>query len=182
MRPMETLKPLIWKEKKLTPEMRREIESLPRLTVNELREKFGEVLGYASQSRNRQFLMRKITWGIQAREWGDISPEARQRAHELADLRYLRLRMPKDAEMGVPEVDGTCVVRKKIKLSRDPRIPMPGCILTKDWDDRRIEVRVLDDGFEFEGRRYRSLSAVAREVTGTSWNGFVWFGLGGGAK
>lgn len=53
MRQMKMLKPLIWKEKKLTPEMRREIESLPRLTVNELREKFGEVVGYASQSRNR---------------------------------------------------------------------------------------------------------------------------------
>lgn len=182
MRPMETLKRLIWKEKALTPEMRREIESLPRLTVNELREKFGEVLGYASQSRNRQFLMRKITWGIQAREWGDISPEARQRAHELADLRLLRVRMPKNSEMGVPEEEGGRVIRRKIKLSRDPRIPMPGCILTKDWEGRRIEVRVLDDGFEFEGRRYRSLSALAKEITGTSWNGFAWFGLGGGAK
>jgi hypothetical protein len=180
MLPMKTLKSLIWKGKEPTAEMRKEIESLPALTVNELREKFGEVLGYATASRNRHFLMRKITWGVQARQWGDISPEARQRAHELADLRFLRIRMPKDIEMGVPEMDGTCVVRKKVKLSRDPRIPMPGCLLTKDWGERRIEVRILDDGFEFEGRRYRSLSAIAKEVTGTNWNGFMFFGLGGG--
>jgi hypothetical protein len=123
---MKTLKSLIWKGKQLASEMHDEIDSLPALTVNGLREKFGEVLGYATQSRNRMFLIRKITWGIQAREWGDISPEARKRAHELADLRHLRIRMPKDAEMGVPVVDGTCVVRTKVKLSRDPRIPMPG--------------------------------------------------------
>lgn len=158
--------------------MREEIESLPALTVNELREKYGEVMGYATQSRNRQFLIRKITWGIQAREWGDISPEARQRAHDLADLRFLRTRLPKDIK--VPVAEGSPLKTKKVNLSRDPRIPMPGCILTKDWGDRRIEVRVLDDGFEFEGRAYKSLSAIAKEVTQTNWNGFTFFGLGGG--
>jgi hypothetical protein len=175
---MKTLNSLIWRGKQLPVGMRKEIESLPALTVNELREKFGAVLGYATGSRNRQFLMRKITWGIQARKWGDISPAARQRAHELADLRFLRTRMAR--ELQVPVAEGTCVVRKKVKLSRDPRIPMSGCLLTKDWGDKRIEVRILDDGFEFEGRRYRSLSAIAKEVTGTNWNGFSFFGLGGG--
>ncbi len=62
--------------------MSEEIESLSELSVNELREKFGEVLGYATRSRNRHFLIRKITWGIQIWEWGDISPVARKRAHE----------------------------------------------------------------------------------------------------
>jgi hypothetical protein len=175
---MKTLKSLIWRGKQLTAEMREEIESLPALTVNELREKFGEVLGYATASRNRHFLMRKITWGIQARKWGDISPAARQRAHELADLRFLRTRMAR--ELQVPVAEGGSVSRRKIRLSRDPRLPMPGCLLTKDWGERRIEVRVVDDGFEFEGRRYRSLSAIAKEVTGTNWNGFSFFGLGGG--
>jgi hypothetical protein len=178
MLPMKSLNSLIWRAKQLTAEMREEIESLPTLTVNELRGKFGEVLGYATGSRNRQFLMRKITWGIQARQWGDISPAARQRAHELADLRFLRIRMAR--EIQVPVLEGGSVSRRKIKLSRDPRLPMPGCLLTKDWGERRIEVRVVDDGFEFEGRRYRSLSAVAKEVTGTNWNGFMFFGLGGG--
>lgn len=177
---MKTLKSLLWKGKQLSDEMREEFDSLPTLTVNELREKFGEVLAYATKSRNRQFLMRKITWGIQAREWGDISPAARKRAHDLADLRFLRVRMPRDPETEVPDTEGTYVVRKKVKLSRDPRIPMPGCIITKDWDGGRIEVRVTDDDFEYAGRQYRSLSAIAREVTGTNWNGFLFFGLGGG--
>lgn len=45
------------------------------------------------------------------------------------------------------------------------------------WNDRRYEVIVLADGYEFEGRTFRSLSAVAREITGTRWNGKVFFGL-----
>lgn len=175
---MKTHKSLIWKGKQITSEMREEIDSLTALTVNELREKFGEVLGYATGSRNRMFLIRKITWGIQAREWGDISPQARKRAHDLADLRFLRTRLPKD--MKVPMADKGSTAKKQVNLSRDPRIPMPGCILTKDWNDRRIEVRVTDEGFEYEGRAYRSLSAIAKEVTGTNWNGFNFFGLGGG--
>ena len=61
---------------------------------------------------------------------------------------------------------------------------LPGTVLTRDYKDRRITVTVLDDGFEFEGERFRSLSAVARAVTGSHWNGFHFFGLprkGGGA-
>ncbi|MEE4209549.1 MAG: DUF2924 domain-containing protein, partial [Parvularcula sp.] len=102
MQPMKTHKSLIWNGKQLTPEMREEIESLPELTVNELREKFAEVLGYGTNSRNRNYLIRKLTWAIQAREWGDISPEARSTAHSLADFRFLRLRMPRSEEMGAP--------------------------------------------------------------------------------
>lgn len=169
-------KNLIWEGHRLTPQMREEIDALPELTVNELRGKFSEVLGYATHSRNRQFLIRKITWGIQARQWGDISPQTRKRAHDLADFRFLRLRMPKGYEAPAPEQGDT--VRKKVSMSRDTRLPMPGAMLVKDHEGKRIDVKVLDDAFEYEGRRYRSLSAIAREVTGTNWNGFKFFGLG----
>ena len=54
---------------------------------------------------------------------------------------------------------------------------MPGTRLVRIWNDRRYEVIVLADGYEFEGRTFRSLSAVAREITGTRWNGKVFFGL-----
>jgi len=179
---MKATKLPIWKGKRLTAPMREEIVALPGLTVNELREKFGEVLGYATGSRNRQFLIRKLTWAIQARQWGDISPEARAMAHELADFRFLRVRMPKDTQMAVTEGEGGTVVRKAIKLSRDPRLPMPGAIITKDYDGKRLEVRVLENGFEYNNQRYRSLSAIAREITGTSWNGFIFFFGTGGNK
>ena len=52
-----------------------------------------------------------------------------------------------------------------------------GTLLTRRLGDRQIVVKVLTDGFEYESRRYRSLSAIAREVTGTRWNGLLFFGL-----
>lgn len=106
----------------------------------------------------------------------------RARAHELADFRFLRVRMLKDAQSEVPTEAGSSVTLKRIKLSRDPRLPMPGTILTKEYDGKRIDVRVLENGFEYNNQQYRSLSAIAREITGTSWNGFVFFFGTGGSK
>jgi len=60
---------------------------------------------------------------------------------------------------------------------RDPRLPKPGTILTRAFKNREIKVEVLDAGFKFDGRTWRSLSAIAREVSGTSWNGFLFFNL-----
>ena len=54
---------------------------------------------------------------------------------------------------------------------------LPGTRLVRIWNDRRYEVTVQVDGYEYEGRTFRSLSAVAREITGTRWNGKVFFGL-----
>jgi hypothetical protein len=60
---------------------------------------------------------------------------------------------------------------------KDYRLPGPGTLLTRRLGDRQIVVKVLADGFEYKARRYRSLSAIAREVTGTRWNGLLFFGL-----
>lgn len=57
-----------------------------------------------------------------------------------------------------------------------------GTLLSRDWQGRTHHVRVLDEGFEYEGEQYRSLSAVARAITGTRWNGLRFFGLRGGGN
>ena len=59
------------------------------------------------------------------------------------------------------------------------RLPEPGTVLKRRYQLREIVVKVLEDGFEYQSRRYRSLSAIAREVTGTQWNGMLFFGLVG---
>lgn len=61
--------------------------------------------------------------------------------------------------------------------NRDPRLPQVGTIITKCFKGSELKVVVTADGFEFEGTRYRSLSAIARKITGTPWNGFGFFGL-----
>ncbi len=59
----------------------------------------------------------------------------------------------------------------------DPRVPMPGSVIVKAYRGRTILVRVLAAGFERDGRRFASLSAVAKDITGTKWNGLAFFGL-----
>jgi len=60
---------------------------------------------------------------------------------------------------------------------RDPRLPAVGTVLKRSHDGVEHRVIVKEHDFEYEGKRYRSLSAIAKEITGTTWNGFLWFGL-----
>ena len=61
--------------------------------------------------------------------------------------------------------------------TRDGRLPMPGCFIVKNYKAQTIVVKVLNDGFAYDGRRFASLSAIAGEIAGTRWNGFAFFGL-----
>jgi hypothetical protein len=67
-------------------------------------------------------------------------------------------------------------------VERDPRLPRPGGVLTRTFQGTEIKVQILDAGFGYEGKTWRSLSAIAKAVTGTSWNGFLFFGLQTRAK
>jgi DUF2924 family protein len=153
-----------------------EIEQLRQLTTAALRIRYREVWGEESHSSNRQCLLRRIAWRLQARAEGDLSERARRRAREIADDADLRLRAPEGflaegtSHQARPPVD-------RGASRRDGRLPVPGTVLTRQFENRRIVVTVLEQGFEYQSRRYRSLSAIAREVTGTRWNGLLFFGL-----
>ena len=64
-----------------------------------------------------------------------------------------------------------------METARDRRLPMPGSILAKNYNGRKIAVRVLEKGFKFDNEHYSSLSGIARKITGTNWNGFKFFEL-----
>jgi hypothetical protein len=72
------------------------------------------------------------------------------------------------------EVEGTLTRKAQIA---DPRNPVVGTKLIRAWNGVAHTVTVLREGFDWEGRRYKSLSAVARAITGTRWNGYRFFGL-----
>jgi hypothetical protein len=154
-----------------------EIEELRTLRVSALREKFQDLFGVETRSSNRQYLFRRIAWRLQARAEGDLTERARRRAAELADDADIRLRAPKEftsqlSASGVPPVPEQW-------LHRDRRLPPVGTVLTRKHRGQAIVVQVCANGFEYEGRYYRSLSAIAREVTGTRWNGLAFFHLTG---
>jgi hypothetical protein len=151
------------------------------MTVRELREKYREVFGEESQSNHRQFLIRRIAWRIQELAEGGLSERARQRALEIANDADLRIRAPKNFLKAEGD-DAARTVLSKLQGHKDERLPMPGTELTREYRGQRIVVRVLPDGFEYDGRRFRSLSAIASKVTGVRWNGFLFFGLNGGKE
>jgi hypothetical protein len=160
----------------MNPSILAEIEQLRQLKTAALRTRFREVVGEQSRSNNRQSLLRRIAWRLQAQAEGDLSERARRRALEITDDADLRLRAPRDfLSENAPSAAAASPHRKP--LHRDARLPVPGTVLTRQYENRRIVVTVLANAFEYQSRRYRSLSAIAREVTGTRWNGLLFFGL-----
>jgi hypothetical protein len=156
-------------------ELKKELAALDRMTVNELREKHHLVFGEENRSRHREYLRKRIAWRLQALAEGGLSERARRRALEIADDADLRIRMP-----AVPESPPVAPERTEVHAfhdGRDVRLPIPGTTIMRVYRGRTIRVTVLEDGFEYEGERYRSLTAVAKAVTGCHWNGMLFFGL-----
>ena len=152
----------------------RKSSSCGHLTVNGLREKYREVFGEDSRSNHKDYLFRRVAWRLQANAEGDLSERARQRALEIANDADLRVRAPKSLRGA--EADNRTTVTP-INGARDSRLPKAGTLLTREFKGKVHVVKVLDDGFEYESQRYKSLSAIATEIAGTRWNGFVFFGL-----
>ena len=158
----------------------REIEALRKLSVGGLREKYREVFAEDSRSHHKDFLFRRIAWRLQAIANGDLSERARRRALEIANDADLRIRAPKD--FGSKDGAARRTVVGTINGKRDCRLPVPGTLLTREFKDRTFVVKVLADNFEYEGRIYTSLSAIAAAISGTRWNGFAFFALNDGEK
>jgi hypothetical protein len=152
-----------------------EIEELRRMTVGQLRQRHLELFGEASRSNHKQFLFRRIAWRIQALAEGGLSERARRRALDIANDADLRIRAPRMLFGADRRLDSTNSVTRKVPREWDARLPPAGSFLEREYKGRPIVVKVLVDGFSFDGKLYRSLSAIAREVTGTKWNGYAFF-------
>ncbi len=154
----------------------REVEKLQAMTVAQLRERYGEVFGDEPRSRNKTHLWRRIIWRLQANEEGGLSERAKRRAAELADEAELRLTAPR-AQPERTAAAGRNGETAPIPLPHDWRLPMPGSTLKREYRGKTYLVKILDKGFELNGRAFRSLSGVAKAITGTHINGFAFFGL-----
>jgi len=148
-----------------------EVATLQRLTVGQLRQRFAEVFGEATAASNRTWLVKRIAWRLQALAEGDLSDRARRRAAELARDADLRLNPPPS------KTTTTSPPPEPINIPApvDPHLPPPGTILARPYKGQLVQVQVLTDGFAYAGRVYPSLSAVAKAVTGSHTNGFLFF-------
>lgn len=149
----------------------RRIEELGRLSAPALKESYREVFGCDPRCSHKQYLYRRIVWQLQAQAEGGLNERVLRRASEIADDADLRV----SGEKGFWSWPGKAP--NKTASRRDSRLPEPGTVLKRRYQGHDIKVKVLAVGFEYQSRHYRSLSAIAREITGTRWNGLLFFGL-----
>lgn len=150
----------------------KELDLLKQLKTGPLREKYLEVCGETTNSRNRDYLCRRIIWRMQANIYGGLSERALARAKELVCTEDLRRMMPRPAKPKVAEPSPTVP-------PSDSRLPMPGTVITRNYKGKILQVKILTEGFEYLGEKFPSLSAVAKTITGSHCNGFHFFKLKG---
>lgn len=133
-----------------------EIARLRDLDLSDLRDKWRKhYKTEPSRSFRRDFLVRAVAYKMQVEVYGGLKSSTLRRLKQIAEA----------LREGKPE---TIFTAPKIK---------PGTLLVRSWRDETHIVTALEDGFEWKRKRYRSLSEVARAITGTQWNGLVFFGV-----
>jgi hypothetical protein len=122
-----------------------------------LKEQWRELFDTEPPPYNRRFLEHRLAYRIQELAYGGLKPETIKRLEALAE-----------------DLDGGDPTRRR-QPAKDR--PIAGMRLIREWQGVEHCVTVRDDDFEYQGRPYKSLSAVARAITGTQWNGLIFFGL-----
>lgn len=147
-----------------------QVARLQKMTVAELRVEWERVFGEPTKQRHRVYLWKRLARAIQ----GDTGPKLTDEEEaKITEYRAMLQEMP--YEKWFPgKQRGKAKPKKPV---RDRRMPSAGSVITRVYKGQEIIVRVLEDGFEYEKVWYRSLSAVAKAVTGTTWNGWTFFGL-----
>ena len=139
------------------PRILAQLAALRAAPAATLCQRWRELFGTEPPSFNRAYLQSRLAHRLQALAYGDHKPETASRLEAL----------------GV-RLDGGNVTLRRIRA--DDR-PIAGTRLVREYHGVEHVVTVLSDGFDYEGRPYHSLSAVARAITGTRWNGWTFFGL-----
>ncbi len=143
------------------------IKALKEASLEELRNAYQEHFpGTKAASSNRTYLWRRIAHKAQELEEGGLSSSALKKLHVL-----------------MADYDPVNNLAFKLQAAhsgssrRDRRLPLPGTLITKQYKGTTIQVKTLEKGFEYEGKIYKSLTAIAKEITGAHWNGYLFFDL-----
>ncbi len=169
----------------MTQTLAARIAELRTLPAGELGHRYRDAHGgKAAISNNRGFLRRRLAYRIQESELGGLSVAVRRRLDELKrslDLTKNPLSRAGARQERLPAHAGRTPCARPRGLRsiglRDRRLPPSGTILERAYRGETLLVKVLDKGFECRGRVFRTLTALAGDVTGSHWNGFHFFGL-----
>ena len=133
------------------------VAELKTMPIAELKARWRRLFDKEPPPYNRRFLESRLAYRIQELAYGGLKPETLKRLEQLGE-----------------QLDGGDVV---VRRQRMDRMPIAGTQLIREWQGVDHLVTVRADGFEYQGRPYASLSSIARHITGTRWNGWVFFGL-----
>ena len=140
-----------------------EILALKNASLEELNAKYEELYdGKTAPNINRIELWKKIAHKIQEREYGALSAEAETAKNRL---------------IGDYDPINQRALRSSTAGARDKRLPIPGTVITKNYKGTHIQVKVLEKGFEYNGKVYKTIGAIAKAITGTHWSGYLFFNL-----
>jgi hypothetical protein len=134
----------------------RQIKELQDKSFSELKQLWREYFQTEPPPYRRGFMTHALAYRIQELTYGGLSIKTENRLNDLVD-----------------GAKGTKIKRKLAPV----KMPVAGTRLVREWRGERYEVIILSNGFEYAGRKWNSLTAIARDITGTQWNGPVFFGL-----
>ena len=143
---------------KKTPTVLRQVAELNDMDLNRLRERWRELFDSEPPSYGRSFMMKRLAYRIQEIAYGGLPGETRDKMDRIFQ------------GAGYDDMGNKGCAKKQ-------SCPVPGTLLIREWRGDRHEVSALENGFDYRGRQFRSLSAVAFHITGTKWNGPAFFGL-----
>src|SRR5512143_3041173 len=134
-----------------------QLAPLPSKTTPELKQLWRDLYDREPPPYNKPFLVKRLAYRVQELAYGGLSARAEAKLDRLIADEEARLngKLPK----------------------RTGDRPIAGTRLIREWQGVEHCATVIDDGYEYQGRRYKSLSAIARAITGTRWNGPAFFGL-----
>jgi len=149
----------------------KELAALEKMTTSDLQATYRKLFGDEARSSNRRWLFRRCAWRVQALAEGGLPERARRRAMEIANDADVRFIPPR------PVAPDERKPRRSVPthVKADDRTPMGSGMLEREYKGRKYMVEVVSNGFLYDGRLYRSLTAVAHAITGSHWNGYHFF-------
>ena len=141
----------------MTDRVLAQIAALAKASLPDLKAQYRDLFGVEAAGINRSYLERRIAYRLQELAYGGLSQANQARLEALAQT-----------------ADKGSTPRTRMRAQDRP---LAGTRLLRVWNGVEHGVTVLQTGFEYQGRPFASLSAIARHITGTSWNGPAFFGL-----
>ena len=145
-----------------------EIIALKNAPAEELLKRYKELYGEDATGTHKTYLWRKIAYKLQEQEHGGLSAKAKGKLKTLIEefdpINNKALRPDKPS------------IHQQLP-TKDKRLPIPGTVITKEYKSTNYRVKILEKGFEYNNKIYKTLSAIAKEITRAHWNGYLFFNL-----